>query len=433
MKSWRDNICTGALASSFAHLDGMNLENLRSVCDSADLQSIQDNLPPLISAAAADSEHTPPEVQSITAAKNMAETAKAIIVCNEEALIVAHTEALVDFINVLVQGIREEIKLRSQMIIDEISADIQLMWGILHPGETIEEVRLYLPPSADKAIDISLKFYGVDQDSPRLTLSEGYRNSLGLCIFLALAKRVMDKERPLFLDDVVASMDRSHRGMVLELLETLFNERQVVIFTHDPVWYTELRQQLDGNAGWVFKTLLPYETPQIGIRWSHKTTTFGDARAQVEERPDSAGNDARKIMDVELAMIAERLLIRLPFQRSDRNDRRVSHDFLQRLIADGKKCFERRDGNSFEVHKDAIEAWDEADRLLIFWANRASHTTDLVRQESIKLIDSCEKAIEFFKCSSCPDTPKFVWSADLVARKRLQCPCGGLRWQYGKV
>jgi hypothetical protein len=32
-----------------------------------------------------------------------------------------------------------------------------------------------------------------------LTLSEGYRNGLGLCIFLALAKRETAKSNPLFL------------------------------------------------------------------------------------------------------------------------------------------------------------------------------------------------------------------------------------------
>lgn len=79
------------------------------------------------------------------------------------------------------------------------------MWKILHPEEPIDEVRLYLPDGA-KAIDIALKFHGKDQDSPRLTLSEGYRSGLGLCIFLALAKRETASDRPLILDDVVVSL-----------------------------------------------------------------------------------------------------------------------------------------------------------------------------------------------------------------------------------
>jgi AAA domain len=191
------------------------------------------------------------------------------------------------------------------------------MWSIFHPDKAIEDVRLYFPADADKAIDVALKFYGIDQDSPRLTLSEGYRNSLGLCIFLAMAKREASFDRPLFLDDVVVSLDRNHRGMIVEVLEKEFSDRQVLVLTHDRDWYTELRQQLD-EKNWTFRALLPYETPKLGIRWSNKSTTFDDARALLKDRPDSAGNDARKIMDVELALIAERLRIKIPYVRADK-------------------------------------------------------------------------------------------------------------------
>jgi hypothetical protein len=84
------------------------------------------------------------------------------------------------------------------------SDDIADMWKALHPGQPIENVQLCLP-NEDKAIDIALRFHGKDQVSPRLTLSEGYRNSLGLCILPALAKREAGKDRPLILDDVVVA------------------------------------------------------------------------------------------------------------------------------------------------------------------------------------------------------------------------------------
>ena len=383
---------------------------------------------PLIDAAASASKDAPPDAQQLSKDKQMVEAGKAVFAAIEQAGAAARAEALVSFITSLEQGIRDEIRLRSQIVIDQISAEIQAMWAILHPDEAIEDVRLYLPNGADKAIDIGLKFHGVEQDSPRLTLSEGYRNSLGLSIFLAMAKREADKDRPMFLDDVVVSLDRNHRGMIQELLEKEFSGRQVVVLTHDREWYTELRQQLDSKS-WTFKALLPYETPNIGIRWSHKTTTFDDARAQLEERPDSAGNDARKIMDVELALIAERLQIRLPYLRGDKNDKRMAHDFLQRFLSDGKGCFQKKEGGGYVAHKDAIEALDKADRLLISWANRASHTFDLLRPEATKLIDVCEKAIEFFKCSSCS---KGVWFAEAEGPEWVQCQCGETRWRYGK-
>ena len=192
-----------------------------------------------------------------------------------------------------------------------------------------------------------------------------------------------------------------------------------------------MRHQLEGNNNWAFKTLLPYETPEIGIRWSHKTTTFDDARAHIKERPDSAGNDARKIMDVELALIAEHLQIRLPYLRSDKNDKRMAHEFLERIIADGKKSFEKRVGKNYGSHTEAIDACVEADQLLVSWANRASHTFDLVRPEAVKLIDACEKVLELFRCSSCTP-PRAVWFLEAAGPEWVQCQCGEIRWRYGK-
>ena len=305
------------------------------------------------------------------------------------------------------------------------------MWEILHPGEKIDSVGLFLPTTTDKAVDVVLKFHGLEQDSPSLTLSEGYRNSLGLCIFLAMAKQVADTERPLFLDDVVVSLDRNHRGMIQELLEKEFSGRQVIIFTHDREWYTELRHQLgDNNNRWNFGTLLPYETPDIGIRWSNRTSSFGDARNLIEDRPDSAVNDARKIMDIELSMIAERLQIQMPFLRSEKNDRRMAHDFLVRLVADGEKCFQRKSGANYVENTFSIEAFRNADQLLISWGNRGSHTFDVVKSEAAKLIDACETAIGSFRCDSCG---RNVWRLEDKQSELVQCQCGNIRWRYGKA
>ena len=429
VKPWRDPLVKGTLADNFAHLDGLNAEALRTSCGEEDLKSIEGKLLPLIDAAASASKSASPGVQQLSTDKQMVETGKAVIAAEKQIAEVARADTLVAFIKSLEEGIRKEIRLQSQTVIDEISTDIQAMWAILHPAKSIEDVRLYIPKDADKAIDIGLKFHGVEQESPRLTLSEGFRNSLGLCIFLAMAKREADNDRPLFLDDVVISLDRNHRGMIVELLHGEFGGRQVVVLTHDREWYTELRHQLDGK-NWAFKALLPYETPDIGIRWSHKTTTFDDARALLKRRPDSAGADARKIMDVELALIAERLQIWLPYLRADKNDKRMAHDFLVRFVVDGKKCFQKKTGKDYVAHTDAIDSFDKADRLLVSWANRASHTFNVVHPEATKLIDVCEKALEFFKCLSCG---KGVWFADAEGSEWVQCQCGEVRWRYGKA
>jgi len=428
VKPWRDELAKGTMAGCFEELDLIKAEALRSSCNDEELRRIETKVLPIVGAANAASIGAPRDVLQLSADIQVVEVAKATLEAKEQADALVRAEALISLLTGLEHAVREEIRVRSKEVIADISEDIQRMWAILHPGEAIEDVHLYVPADADKAIDIGLKFHGKEQNSPRLTLSEGYRNSLGLCIFLAMAKREADKDRPVFLDDVVVSLDRNHRGMIVELLEREFGGRQIVVLTHDRDWYTELRHQLNDGA-WSFRTLLPYETPEVGIRWSHKTTTFGDARAQLNDRPDSAGNDARKIMDIELALIAERVQIRMPYLRFDKNDRRTSHDFLVRLVADGNGCFQKRTGKDYGANVDAIEALKRAHQLLGSWGNRASHTFDIVRPEAVKLIDACEKGLESFRCESCG---KHVWFAHAERSEWTQCLCGTLRWRYGR-
>jgi DNA-directed RNA polymerase subunit RPC12/RpoP len=425
LRDWRAN---EDLMEGLEYLTVVNAEALRTSCEESDLSEIEQKLLPVVDAAVASSIDAPPEVQDLLSDKHTIEVAKTIVPSADLVVQVARAEVLVGAVEHLERGTRDQIRIRSKAVISEISEGIKRMWLTLHPGEAIDNVHLYLPKDTDKAIDIGLKFHGKNLESPRLTLSEGYRNSLGLCIFLAMAKQDESTNRPVVLDDVVVSLDRNHRGMIVDLLRQEFKDRQIVVMTHDRDWYTELRLQLDDGT-WLFKTLLPYQSPEIGIRWSHKTSTFDDARGQLVDRPDSAGNTARKIMDTELAVIAERLQLKLPYFRFERNDRRLAHDFLERIVSDGDKCFQKGGPTSFSPNTDAIRLLRDADKLLQSWANRASHSFDIVRPEAEKLIAACEAALETFRCGLCK---KSVWFADASATESLQCQCGNLRWRYGK-
>ncbi len=411
-------------AENLEQLHAMDPEGIRESCGEAELEAIVTQFTPLVYAAKSCCDGAPPDVVQLEKDKDLVKAVGAALEADRLKAAVDRAEALVGFVRSLEVAARDEIRKRSESLMGEISQDIERMWSILHPGEAIDHVHLYVPEKSSKAIDIGLKFHGVEQESPRLTLSEGLRNSLGLCIFLAMAKREADGDRPLFLDDVVVSLDRNHRGMIAELLSKEFSDRQVVLFTHDREWYTELRYQLDAK-NWTFKALLPWESPQLGIRWSQRTTTFDDARAHLKERPDSAGNDARKIMDVELAIIAERLKLRgLIYLRGDKNDRRTAFEFLERIIAEGKTEFKTKTDDGYASFNHALELFAECKKLLQTWGNKSSHSFDVVRPEAEKLIDRCEEALRYFVCPSCK---KGVWAAD-VGGKYRQCVCGNLRW-----
>lgn len=324
-------------------------------------------------------------------------------------------------------AIRETIRVKTEQIISQISQDIQYLWSILHPNEPIEGVELYLPKE-DKSIDVALKFYGVVQPSPRFTLSEGHRNSLGLCIFLALARLEKNKHLPIFLDDIVSSLDRQHRGNVTELLKNEFGDRQILLFTHDREWFTELSMLLSPKA-WRKLVLKPWGEPNIGIRWSVSEFTFDDAREYMETSCELAGNCVRQIMDTQTAIIAEKLMIKMPYARGDKNDHRNCVEFLEYIVSTGKISLKiRKSSTEYIPYNEPLDCWNDTRSRLIVRANRGSHTGSLVKDEVENLISVCEKSINAFKCDECGD---FIWISDQKSRELLQCSCGKIRWKYG--
>jgi len=85
-----------------------------------------------------------------------------------------------------------------------------------------------------------MESFGLVGEDPRALISEGHLDSLGLCIFLAFVK-AFDKGCPLIvLDDVVTTIDADHRDRIAELLLTEFKDYQLVITTHDGIWYEQI-------------------------------------------------------------------------------------------------------------------------------------------------------------------------------------------------
>lgn len=95
----------------------------------------------------------------------------------------------------------------------------------------------------DKAgIDFKVDFYGRGQHPPHALHSEGHQDSMGLCLYLALAERLTKGVIDLIiLDDVVMSVDADHRRNICDLLLSSFPDNQFLITTHDRTWANQLR------------------------------------------------------------------------------------------------------------------------------------------------------------------------------------------------
>lgn len=166
----------------------------------------------------------------------------------------------------------EARKATVQQLLDDVAYIANKYYEHLHPGEGVSASKLLIRPSEDGSVNISTIFYG-KAVPPLLYLSESHLDTLGLCYFLALRRREADADasfRILMLDDVVHSVDARHRGRFVILLKENFSDHQIVITTHDTVFYQLLRQAF-GQSGYVYLALNGWDVERGPLRGDPST------------------------------------------------------------------------------------------------------------------------------------------------------------------
>jgi len=128
-----------------------------------------------------------------------------------------------------------------QRIYNDLQSDLVRLYDLVHPEEDHGLVAIELDPRKRGGSELRMDFFGQRQQDPRAYASEGHLDTLGLCIFLAFAKRFNTDWPLLVLDDVVSSVDATHKRRVAAMLFREFGDRQLFVTTHDARWFNELR------------------------------------------------------------------------------------------------------------------------------------------------------------------------------------------------
>ena len=98
-----------------------------------------------------------------------------------------------------------------------------------------------LTPS-EGSLGLEVNFYERGLFPPAAYHSEGHQDGMGVCLYLALMKRLFGNGFTLaLLDDVVMSVDAGHRYQFCKLLKTHFPDTQFIITTHDRLWAEQMK------------------------------------------------------------------------------------------------------------------------------------------------------------------------------------------------
>jgi hypothetical protein len=123
---------------------------------------------------------------------------------------------------------------------DAVQGDFSTFYRAINEDDE-KKFTAKLTPSEGK-LDFDVNFYERGLFPPGAYHSEGHQDSMGVCLYLALMKRLFgDQFTIALLDDVVMSVDSGHRYQFCKLLKTHFSHTQFIITTHDRLWAEQLK------------------------------------------------------------------------------------------------------------------------------------------------------------------------------------------------
>lgn len=296
-----------------------------------------------------------------------------------------------------------------QDVLDLTSGRVAAIYERLHPGERISNVAV--ETWGDKGVELALDFHGQRHRPPHAVLSESHLNSLGIALFLAMAETFNENLGFLILDDVVNSVDIDHRGHLAELLAGEFQGWQLIVLTHDHIFYEHLRRRAPQwhtmeISSWSFEEgprLLGYDTGGL-LEKARDRLESGDFQG--------AATKARRALEEILQEACEGMGASLPFRRGLHNDRREA----QELIMGSRRGLKEHKALSPELAN--LLAALEADLQAAL--NVESHaSTSWASQEEVK---ACLERLEELDAQwTCPTCTTKVWAAGQPGNSRCRC------------
>lgn len=287
--------------------------------------------------------------------------------------------------------------------------------------------RAELLPSSG-SLDLKVDFYKIGMFPPVAYHSEGHQDGMGVCLYLALVKQLLGpKFRYAVLDDVVMSVDASHRRRFAELLQAEFPQVQFIITTHDEVWARQMRTAglvttaaMARFYGWSVDSGPTYG---VGDVWSDIETAIsvGDI--------SGAAAKLRRALEANLADVAEGIRSSVTY-RSD-----ASYDlgaFLASVTGRHKDLLARADAAArawnnqpqlqavqhLRAQRSAVISERDAEQWLL---NKLVHNNDWANGTEGDFRPVLEAAKEFLELFKCTNPACGSWIA--LSGDALRCAC----------
>ncbi len=324
-------------------------------------------------------------------------------------------------------------------IYEEVEKDFSRYYALIN-REDEAEFRGRLTPSLGK-LGFEVEFYGRGLFPPGAYHSEGHQDGMGLCLYLALMKRIMGNNFHFaVLDDVLMSVDSGHRKEVCHLLKTEFPNTQFIFTTHDQVWLNHMI----GEGLVTTKSVLEFR--QWSVTDGPQVWNFKDVWEEIEA--DLKANDVpgaaqslRRFLEYVSADLSSRLRVPVEFRSAQSYD---LGDLLPNVVGKWNKLLSQA--------KDAEQSWGRKDKVQELKAlhddfgdcNKATNVEkwminpsvhynewmNLQEQDFRPVVNAFKAFLACFKCKNC-DTFLYV-SPPKGTPELLRCDCNTMSFNLKK-
>ncbi len=262
------------------------------------------------------------------------------------------------------------------------------------------------------SLGLEVNFYDRGLFPPAAYHSEGHQDSMGVCLYLALMKRLFGARFTFaLLDDVVMSVDADHRYQFCKLLKGYFPNTQFVITTHDRLWAEQMK-----SAGLVSgKTSLSFHgwTIDTGPLVESNREIWDDISAALDTgKVDVAAAALRRHLEYVSRLLADQLAAAVPF-RADSNYE--LGDVLPAVLKRARELYGKvaDAAQSWSNAKDREEAGKQKSVLSTCngamsveqWAvNKAVHYSEWAnfgKKDFQPVVAAFKELLECFRCKTC--------------------------------
>ena len=178
-----------------------------------------------------------------------------------------------EYLDKILKIVEKERKSYVENILMEISQGVENLYSKLHPEEGLNNICVFLKPNVQGSLEIESSFQNKENISPQAYFSDSHLDTLGICVFIAMAKYF--KSNIIVLDDIVTSLDQQHLDRFIQMLnDESQNFNQIILTTHYRPWQDRYKFYRQPNSNIQFIELSPFWSIEKGIKKQSNKTIY---------------------------------------------------------------------------------------------------------------------------------------------------------------